>query len=281
MPELAYVNGKISSIEMAMVPVEDRGYQFGDAVYEVIVSYSGRLFALEEHLERLEGSMCELDFPPISRETVRHSIQDLFKQADLPRAALYLQISRGVGPRNHAFPETRKLQVVMTVRKVDEKPAMLRREGTAAITLKDFRWGRCDIKTVQLLANVLAKQKATESGVDDAIFVAEDEVVREATSSNVFIVADGVVITHPLTQNILPGITRAVVIDLCKDVNLALEERFYYLKDLYSADEVFMTGTITEVLPLVKIDGQIIGDGKVGPVSKQLYGALHEKINNS
>lgn len=280
MPELAYVNGKISSIETAMVPVEDRGYQFGDAVYEVIASYNGHLFALEEHLDRLERSMGKLQFPHISRETIHSSIHDFFRRAGLLRAALYMQISRGVGLRSHAFPETGELQVVMTVREVDEKPAKLREEGASAITMKDLRWSRCDIKTVQLLPNVLAKQKATESGADDAIFIGDGDVVREATSSNVFIVVDGTIVTHSLTQNILPGITRAVVIDICKDLSIPLEERFYFLNDLYSADEVFLTGTITEVLPVVIIDSKPIGDGKVGPISKQLYGALHGKINN-
>ena len=221
-----------------------------------------------------------LQFPHISRETIHSSIHDFFKRAGLLRAAVYMQISRGVGPRSHGFPETRELQVVMTVREVDEKPVKHRAEGTAAITMKDFRWGRCDIKTVQLLPNVMAKQKATESGADDAIFVGDGDVVREATSSNVFIVVDGTIVTHPLTQNILPGITRAVVIDICNDLSIPLEERFYFLNDLYSADEVFMTGTITEVLPVVMIDGNSISDGKVGPISKQLYGALQEKINN-
>ena len=280
MPELAYINGQFCSIEQAMVPIEDRGYQFGDAVYEVIVSYNGRLFCLEEHLVRLERSMQELLFPPISLEMIRNAISDLFDRANLTRAAIYLQISRGVAPRKHAFINTQDCQFVMTIRSVEEKLNTLREKGASAITLEDFRWGRCDIKTVQLLPNVLAKQKALDAGAFDAIFVTKEGVVREATGSNIFIVLDGRLITHPLTPNILSGITRLVIIDICKDLSIPVEERFYSTGDMYLSNEVFLTGTTTEVLPVVRIDKNRIGDGKVGPMSKKLYQELRGRIES-
>ena len=277
MPEIAYVNGAFLPIEKAMVPVEDRGYQFGDAVYEYIASYNGRLFFLDAHLERLHRSLNALAFPPISMEKIREAVNELFHKAALKRAGVYIQISRGVAPRNHAFPKPLEPQVVMTIRKVKEVDPELRACGAVAITMRDFRWDRCDIKTVQILANALAKQKAVDSGADDAIFVAENNVVREATSANVFIVATGVLVTHPLTANILPGITRAVVLDCAREMKLEIAERFYGTEELFGAAEVFLTATTTEVLPIVKIDGKRIGDGRVGSVTKRLADALRRK----
>ena len=276
MPELAYLNGEFLPIDKALVPIEDRGYQFGDAVYEFIASYNGRLFYLEEHLDRLDRSLKGLFFPPVSRETILKAVLTLFEKAEIERAGIYIQVSRGVSPRNHAFPDDVHPQIVMTIREVEEKPPELRKNGAAAITVEDFRWGRCDLKTVQLLPNVLAKQKALAAGVFDAIFVSSEGVVREATSSNICIVADGKVITHPLTPQILPGITRMVVIDLCRELDIPVSERFFKTDALYGAEEAFLTGTVTEVLPIVTIDGQRIGDGQVGPVTARLNDALRQ-----
>lgn len=277
MPELAYLNGEFLPIENAMVPIEDRGYQFGDAVYEFIASYDGKLFCLEEHLDRLERSMKEIFFPAVPRDGIRHAVFELFKRAGISRAGIYIQISRGVAARKHAFPETPAVQVVMTIREVDEVPKIYRTEGISVITVKDFRWGRCDIKTVQLLPNAIAKQKALEAGAYDAIFVSEADVVREATSSNLFVVKGGILITHPLTENILPGITRRVILDICKELRVPVKERFYSTEEMFDADEAFLTGTTTEVLPIVKIDQRTIGNGKIGPVAERLSAALQKK----
>jgi D-alanine transaminase len=277
MPELAYLNGEFLPIDEALVPIEDRGYQFGDAVYEFIASYNGRLFYLEEHLDRLERSLKGLYFPPVSRETLRKAVLTLFEKAEIQRAGIYIQISRGVSPRNHAFPDGVLPQIVMTIREVEEKPPEMRKNGATAITVEDIRWGRCDLKTVQLLPNVLAKQQALAAGAFDAIFVSSEGVVREATSSNVCIVADGVVITHPLTPQILPGITRMAVIDLCWELNMPVLERFFKTDALYGAEEAFLTGTVTEVLPIVTIDDRPIGDGRVGPISTRLNEALRNR----
>ena len=277
MPELAYVNGTFLPIAKAMVPVEDRGYQFGDAVYEYIASYNGRLFFQEAHLERLNRSLNALSFPAISMEKIREAVNELFHRAALARAGVYIQISRGVAPRNHAFPTASQAQVVMTIRKVHEIDPKLRQTGASAITIKDFRWSRCDIKTVQILPNAMAKQKAVDSGAHDAIFVTENGVVREATSSNVFIALQGTLITHPLTENILPGITRAVVLNCAKEMHLDAAERFYGTEELYGAEEVFLTGTTTEVLPIVTIDGKRIAAGRVGSLTKRLAEALQRK----
>jgi D-alanine transaminase len=278
MPELAYLNGEIMPIENATVPVEDRGYNFGDAVYEYVASYNGRLFYLEPHLDRLEHSMAALAFPPLPRKKIRTAIETLFAEAAIDRAGIYIQISRGVAPRDHAFPADADLQFLMILRQVHEKPAVLREKGAAAITVTDIRWGRCDIKTVQLLPNVLAKQQALEAGAYDAIFVAETGEVREGTSSNLFIIKDQGLITHPLTPRILPGITRMIILDICRAAGLSVEEAYFDKAALYAADEVFMSGTITEVLPITRIDGQPIGDGAVGPVTRRLNRDLLDRI---
>jgi D-alanine transaminase len=277
MPELAYLNGEIMPIEKAMVPIEDRGYQFGDGVYEFVASYEGKLFLLEEHLDRLEWSMSELAYEPISRNEIKTAILDLLATSGYKRAGIYLQISRGVAPRDHAYSKTMPPQVIMTIRQVKELPADIREKGATAITVEDMRWGRCDTKTIQLLANSLAKQKAKDCGCDDAIFVSDQGIVREGTSSNLFIASADELATHPLTPNILPGITRMAVLNICEEAGFKVKETFFDKKALYAADEVFLTGTVTEVLPVVTIDGKSIGDGKVGPIARRLYDLLREK----
>lgn len=276
MPELAYVNGDITPIDQAYVPIEDRGYQFGDAVYEFFASYHGRIFALEDHLDRLEKSLDALAFAPIRRDMIRDAVTETFHRAGYDRAGIYLQISRGVGPRNHAFPSDAKPQIIVTVRPVPEVAQPLLLEGAKAITVSDIRWGRCDIKTVQLLPNAWAKQRAMEAGADDAIFVSDNGVVREGSASNVFIAANGTLITHPLTPRILPGITRARLIGICKEKGIAVREDYFDKSVMMAADEVFLTGTVTEVLPITRIDGQPIGHGKPGALAPNLFEWLRQ-----
>lgn len=278
MRELAFVNGEFMPIEEAMIPIEDRGYQFGDAVYEVVNSFKGKFFGLEEHLDRLERSLRELSYPSVSRDKVKNGMLEILDRSGMDRASVYLQISRGVAPRNHAYSGVNGVQIIMTVREVKEVPETLRIKGVPAITVEDIRWGRCDIKTVQLLANSLAKQKAVESGAYDAIFVTKEGVVRETTISNLFIVKGGIVITHPANHHILNGITRIMTIDCCREIDLPIEEQTFTVKEMFAADEVFLTGTTIEVLPVVTIDEQTIADGEPGPISKQLCEALHAKI---
>lgn len=271
MPEVAYLNGEILPIEQARVPVEDRGYQFGDAVYEYLAAYDGHIFALEAHLDRLQNSLSALDFPSISRNRIREAILSTHQRSAIKQAGIYLQISRGVAPRNHIWPKTIAPQFVITIRQRPRIDPQWREQGISAITVKDFRWGRCDIKTVQLLANTLARQQASQVQAHDAIFISAIDVVREATSSNVFIVTGGSLITHPLTPNILPGITRAELIKLSKVHDIPTFEDFFSRSDLLEADEVFLSGTVTEVLPVTQIDGRTIGAGTPGPIAQRLH----------
>jgi D-alanine transaminase len=280
MPDLAYVNGKIMPIDQAYVPVEDRGYQFGDAVYEFFASYHGRIFAMEDHLDRLENSLNALAFDPIHRDFVRDAVTKTFHQSGYDRAGIYLQISRGVGPRNHAFPSGASPQIIITVRPVPEVAERLLSDGAKAITVTDIRWGRCDIKTVQLLPNAWAKQQAIETGAHDAIFVADNGVVREASASNVFIASKGALLTHPLTTNILPGITRAHIIDICNAQAIGVQQEFFDQSAMLAADEVFLTGTVTEVLPVTRINDQSIGGGKPGPLALKLFEWLRKNAGS-
>ena len=277
MPELAYLNGVIRPINETYVPIEDRGYQFGDAVYEFVASYNGKFFCMKEHLDRLEKSMEGLSFPKVDRNFIQNAIAELFEKAGMARAGLYIQISRGVAPRDHAWAKDIKLQIIMTIKKVDELDSKIRKQGIDIITVQDERWSNCDIKTVQILFNAMAKQKAKDQGAFDAIFISKDGIVREGTSSNFFIVKDGVIITHPLTKNILPGITRMVVMDLARNLGIKAEEKFLSKTDLFSAEEAFLTGTITEILGIKTIDGVPIGKGKPGDITQKLYRALREK----
>ena len=285
MPELAYLNGKILPIHETYVPVEDRGYQFGDAVYEFIASYHGKLFCLEQHLDRLKNSMERMSFPKIERAFIEHAINDLFTKADIARAGIYIQISRGVAPRDHAWDKGLKTQLLMTIKKIKEYPLELREKGIEIITLEDERWSNCDIKTIQILPNAMAKQKARDNGAFDAIFVSKDGIVREGTSSNFFMVRNGKIITHPLTKNILPGITRKVTLDIAGSMGIKIQEKFISKAELFSADEAFLTGTISEILGIIAIDKYSIGTGRPGEITKKLYTAFkknwtNKKINN-
>jgi len=277
MPELAYLNGKILPFNEALVPIEDRGYQFGDAVYEFIASYNGKMFCMKEHLDRLQRSMEGLSFPALDKKMIETAVLELFKKAQIARAGIYIQISRGVAPRDHAWNEDIKTQVIMTIKNVKEIPSKLREQGIDIITVQDERWLNCDIKTVQILPNAMAKQKAKAQGAFDAIFVSKDGIIREGTSSNFFIIKNGVLITHPLTKNILPGITRMVVKDLAKELGIKVEEKFLLKTDIYSADEAFLTGTLTEILGIKTIDDKIIGTGKRGEITQKLYRGLRKK----
>ncbi len=276
MPELAYLNGKIMPIEEAFVPIEDRGYQFGDAVYEYIASHNGKLFFMDDHIARLERSLKELSYPSISMQMIKSGISDLFKASMIKRAGIYIQISRAVAPRNHGFSNQEPVQIIMTAKSLPDTHHHANK-GASAITMEDYRWDRCDIKTVQLLPNCLSKQKAVDQGAYDTIFISKENIVREATSSNVFIIKNNKVLTHPLTNKILPGITRKVILEVCMDKKIAFEESFFTLEQLYDADEVFLSGTVTEVLPIITIDSKNIADKKPGQLTQVLFKELRSK----
>ena len=254
----------------AKVSIEDRGFQFGDGVYEVIRTYKGRPFSLDAHLARLDRSAAALELTqPYSRaEWTRHVLEGI-KRAAYPEAKIYIQITRGVAPRDHAYSDDATPTAVMTVREFHPLDRSVQATGVEAMTTEDIRWGRCDIKSVNLLANVLARQKVKQAQVFEAILVNEG-LVTEGAVSNVMVVQGGAVVTAPEGPRILSGVTRAVVLDLALKGGLPIQERFVSQADLYKADEVFLTGTTVEVLAVIRIDGKIIGDGRPGPITQRL-----------
>ena len=277
MPALAFVNGRFMPLADATVSIEDRGFQFGDGVYEVIRAYGGRPFELEAHLARLDRSARALGLrQPYAHQQWCQHICEGIERAAYPEAKVYLQITRGVAPRDHAYAPDLSPTVVMTIRELRPLNLSVQASGVDAITIEDIRWGRCDIKSVNLLANVLARQQAKQVQVFETILV-KDGQVTEGAVSNVMVVRDGAVITAPEGPRILSGVTRAVVLQIARQEGLRVEERYVPQRDLYGADEVFLTGTTVEVLGVVRIDGTTIGRGKPGPVTDRLAKRFAER----
>lgn len=271
------LNDKIVSRENAMVDIEDRGYQFGDGIYEMIRIYDGLLFEWEAHLERLVRSAKELMIPlPKGMEVLQKNIHLLMKESGVLNGSVYIQITRGVSPRKHHFPENADPVLTAYVREM-ERPLEQIRNGIKAITTEDIRWLRVDIKSLNLLGNVLAKQKAVEQGASEAILVRGD-IVTEASSSNVFAIRGQECFTHPTNQFILNGITRQVVVRLLESTNLTLVETPFTKEALMEMDEVFITNTGLEVCPVIEIDEQLIGDGMPGYYTTQLQKAFESLL---
>lgn len=270
MPDIAFINGRFLPWEDANISIDDRGFQFGDAVYEVIRTYRGSPFKLTAHLARLDRSARELSLrQPYTSVQWTRWIQQGLSLAGYQDAKIYIQLTRGVAPREHSFPSDIPPTVVMTIRKFHPLAPELRRTGVSACTREDLRWGRCDIKSVNLLANVLAREEAKKADVFETILV-RDGFVMEGALSNVMVVQDEVVITAPEGPRILSGVTRTVVLELAKKDDIVIKERFIPVDLLYRADEVFLTGTTLEVLAVVQIDGKTIGSGQPGLITKGL-----------
>ena len=279
MPTVAFINGAFVPLAEAKVSIEDRGFQFGDGVYEVIRTYKGRPFSLDAHLARLDRSAAALNLlQPYSRADWTHHILDGIKQAAYPESKIYLQVTRGVAPRDHAYSDDTAPTVVMTVREFHPLDRSVQATGVEAMTTEDIRWGRCDIKSVNLLANVLARQHVRQAGVFEAILV-DGGFVTEGAISNVMVVQGGTVVTAPEGARILSGVTRAIVLDLALSEGLPIQERFVSQAEIYTADEVFLTGTTVEVLAVVRIDRNVIGNGRPGPITQRLAASFTSRID--
>lgn len=273
MPRIAYVNGAYVPQSQAVVSIEDRGYQFADAVYEVWSVFDGRLADMDGHLSRLERSLRELRIDlPMSRDSLLVILGEIVRRNRIREGMVYLQISRGVAPRDHVFPDNVRPSVVVTAKPVDRAAAAQKAlTGIRAMSAPDIRWGRCDIKTVGLLPNVLAKQAAKEQGASEVIFVDRDGYVTEGGSTNVYMVGDdGIIRTRDLTANILAGVTRLTLLGLIAENGMEIRQEAFTLEQAKAASEVFITAATSLVMPVVAIDGHIIGDGKPGPVTSGL-----------
>lgn len=276
MTEIAWVNGKITSLEEAQVPFLDRGYFFGDGVYEAIKVTGGKLFALEEHLERFERSMKEIRISaPKTRAEFSAIIRECVDKAEIPDAMVYLQVTRGVGPRMHQFLPKSEPMVTLFICRMDSAEESVRKAGVTCITVADERWAHPHIKTLNLLPNVLAKQIAAEHGAFEAIFVRGEEprggLVTEASSSNIAAVIDGQVVTPPTNGGILPGVTRAIMLETAREAGITVTERDLTLEELRRAEEIMVMSTGVEVLGVRELDGVPVGKGEVGPITQKLY----------
>lgn len=272
------INGEIAKRSSARIDIEDRGYQFGDGVYEVVRVYNGKMYTADEHLQRLHQSAEKIGMKiDLSAASLKEMMGELIEKNTLQTGIVYMQFTRGTAPRNHNFPASNVPLTFVAYTKELARPAENMSRGVEAITEEDIRWLRCDIKSLNLLGNLLAKQKAAEAGCFEAI-LHRGETVTEGSHTNVAIVKNGIIYTHPATNLILNGITRQKALELCSFNGMQAEEEAFSLTDLAEADEVFMMGTTTEIMPIVKINGQPVADGLPGIVTLKLQKLLGDAI---
>lgn len=272
------VNGEFIKRSEAKIDIEDRGYQFGDGVYEVIRVYNGKMFTGTEHLNRLLDSGKKIGMEmPYSVSQLKQQLEQLIAKNGLKLGTLYMQVTRGIAPRNHAFPSGDVLPTFVAYSKEVQRPVENMKTGVKTILNTDIRWLLCDIKSLNLLGNLMAKQKAVEAGCFEAI-QHRDGIVTEGSLSNISIIKDGKVITHPADNLILNGITRQKVLEICRNNDIPFSETAFTLDDLNNADEVFLSGTTVEITPIVEIAGEKVGDGFLGPITKCLQELFVKEI---
>ena len=267
---LLYLNGEIVDDSEAKVSISDRGFVIADGIYEVIRIFDGRPFELERHLDRLQRSAnaVRLTLDPTT-EQIEKIIDDLIAKNGTEQGQIYIQITRGTAPRNPAIPSGVTPTTLVAVRPAPLPPAEVLKNGGAAVTVPDDRWARCDVKVVGLTANVLARTKAVDAGAYEAIFV-RDGYVTDAASCNVFAVFGTTLMTAPCTNYILWGVTRAVTLELAREDGIDTQEASFRVEELREADEIFVTGTLSGIVPIVSLDGAVVGSGRVGPVTRRL-----------
>ncbi len=279
---LVYLNGRFLAKAEALISPDDRGFLFADGVYEVIRGVRGHLFEEDAHLARMANGIRALSLPtpPGGLESLAVAARELLARNELTdcESTIYLQLTRGVAPRSHAYPPASTSPTVYAIASRFQPPRASQDAGAAAITHEDIRWARCDLKTINLLANSWAKQTAVEAGAFEAIFV-RDGRVTDGASSNVFAVLGGALCTPPLSRYMLPGITREVVIALARAARLDVREQEITAAELRGADELFISGTTTDVTPIVRLDGQTICGGVPGPVSRLLQHSLRRRLD--
>jgi D-alanine transaminase len=278
MNELIWINGDVMPLADARVGVEDRGYQFADGVYEVIRLYDGRPFTLREHLERLGRSAAGIDMElAMNPEALAGEIARFIPRSGVRDGMIYLQATRGCAPRNHLFPKDARPTLLFYARHLAPVAPPGEGEGAKLHTVADERWKRCWVKSIALLANVLAKNEAVAAGADEAVFL-EDGVVSECSASNLFVVRAGKVITHPVGPKVLPGITRLVLQPIAGRLGVEWVERPVSFEEARAADEVFITSTTREISWVGAWDGRPVGKGTCGPVTLRLHQALRDRV---
>jgi D-alanine transaminase len=282
MQRLAYTNGEILPLGEATVSVQDRGFLFGDGVYDVVRIADGRYFRLHRHLERLRDNAEALEFGDIpTASRLQQIAETLCNRADVVDGMLYMQLTRGSGPRQSNFPENASPSLVAYVDELRRGADSLREEGASIVLVPEMRWERCDIKSVNLLPKVLMNERAQRFDSYEAVFVSEQSEVWEGTSTNIFTVEEGTLRTPDHPHRILPGITRREIVDIAADEGIPVEMATVLIDDLYQADEVFLTGTLTEVLGVTDIDGDPVADGHVGPMTRRLQELLQQRMQDT
>ncbi|MGA2636991.1 D-amino-acid transaminase [Methylocella sp.] len=285
MSRIAYVNGAYVQSREAVVPIEDRGYQFGDGVYEVCEVFRGALIDEERHLGRLNRSLAELRIDaPVKPGALKMILREILARNKVANGYLYLQVTRGVAPRDHVFPQPSvRPSLVVTARQIDpRKGEAAASKGIAVISTPDLRWKRVDIKSIALLPNVLARQEAKEQGAYEAWLIDAEGLVSEGAASNAWIIDEsGTIITRQVDHSILRGITRTTLIEIIAAHGLRLEERKFGLDEAFRAREAFITGATTLIMPVVAIDGHKIGGGVPGPVTLKLRHIFHDAAARS
>lgn len=276
-----YLNGQYIPREQALIPVEDRGFIFGDGIYEGVRSVGGKMYEWAAHADRFENGLngLRINFNRAQIDALEAVCERVVQENGLGdgEAFLYLQVSRGAAPRTHFFPAATVPPTVFVSASKLVVPRKMRDEGCSAVTFPDMRWKRRDWKTVNLLGNVLARQAAAEAGAYEAI-LHEDGIVTEGAATNVFAVVNGELRTHPLTERILPGVTRKVLMELIAEHKIRVREEPIPFAQLLGAEEVFVCGSTTDVTPVVTIDGKTVGSGKPGPTTVQLRDAFEARL---
>ena len=278
---IVYLNGAFLPREEAMIPVDDRGFLFGDGIYEVTAVYRGQLFRWDRHLARMRRGLgaLRIDFEPSTLEDVHTRLVEDNGLSSAQVSYVYAQITRGVAVRTHKFPQEPVAPTVFLFAGEYRRPAREDWEqGYRAVTVPDQRWARADIKTIQLLPNVLGAQAAVDQGVHEIVYV-KDGMAIEGSHNNFFMVFGNSVVTHPTSNQILPGITREVVLELAAGLGYEVRERPVALSEMFAADEAFHSGTLSEVKPCVEVDGRPIGTGRVGPVTRALFDAFLQEAD--
>ncbi len=273
---MVFLNGKFLPIEQAMVPVLDRGFIFGDGVYELIPVYSRAPFRMDEHLARLERSLAAVRIRnPYSRQRWREIIRELVAQQPWEDQGVYFQVTRGVAKRDHAFPADVEPTVFVMSNPLVNPPRELVDRGVGAVTAPDNRWLRCDIKSISLLGNVLARQASADVGAAETILF-RDGKLTEASASNVFVAKNGLLLSPPKSNLILPGITYDLVVEIARMTKIPIEFRAVSESEVRGADEVWVTSSSKEILAVVTLDGKPVGDGKPGPLFRKAWQAYQE-----
>lgn len=280
-----FLDGEILDRERASLPLDDRGFLFGDGVYEVCRVVRGQLFEMDAHWQRLSRGLAELSIEVgthLDAARMEALALRLIEENGLAGgdATLYLQVTRGAAPRTHGFPPAGTRPTIYAFASAFAIPRRMREEGAAAITHPDIRWARCDIKSVNLLPNVMAKQRAIDTGAFEAVLL-RDGMVTEGASSNLFGVVDGEIRTYPLSNYILAGVTRKVILEIAREREIQINERPISADELPRLEELFATGTATDVQPLVTLDDRPIGDGRPGPVATMFRTALEARMGTA